>query len=360
MDATDLPGWYELGIPNAALATGADSVIVNLKGATNMAPVVLEIQLTDPVISPVHLDWGLLKQSTNVHRLIGPLINKETGAPITSVTLGDITAARVIQTTTVTRSALTLAASGTNQFTHVGDGYWELDLSTTDTGTLGHLAITLRDDDLFHPVQARAMVVPANIYDSLVGGSDTIDVSVTQWLGTAVNAATAGVPNVNMTEIAGDSTDATDFGTSIDNTNNLVKSNITAISDDLTAATNCEAFFDGTGYAGGATGLIVDVGAIKTSNNAATILGNLMLASSPSGLAQFSVDTSGFAPTTTQFEVGSADATDDHYNGGYVVFITGNLFGARYEITDYDGANNRFTVATMAEAPANGDTFQIV
>ena len=40
-----MPGWYELGIPDAALATGADFVGVQLKGATNMAPLNLEIQL---------------------------------------------------------------------------------------------------------------------------------------------------------------------------------------------------------------------------------------------------------------------------------------------------------------------------
>ncbi len=45
-DATNMPGIYQLGLFDAAL-TGADSVIIMLKGATNMAPVVLEIQLVD-------------------------------------------------------------------------------------------------------------------------------------------------------------------------------------------------------------------------------------------------------------------------------------------------------------------------
>jgi hypothetical protein len=47
VDATDMPGWYELGIPDAALATGADFVGIQLKGATNMAQCNLEIQLTN-------------------------------------------------------------------------------------------------------------------------------------------------------------------------------------------------------------------------------------------------------------------------------------------------------------------------
>ncbi len=45
IDATNMPGWYQLGVPNAALAAGAKSVKIMLKGATNMAPVNIELQL---------------------------------------------------------------------------------------------------------------------------------------------------------------------------------------------------------------------------------------------------------------------------------------------------------------------------
>lgn len=46
VDGTNMPGCYQLGIPDAAIAAGAKSVLVMLKGATNMAPLVLEIELT--------------------------------------------------------------------------------------------------------------------------------------------------------------------------------------------------------------------------------------------------------------------------------------------------------------------------
>lgn len=45
VDATNMPGIYRLDLPNAVLATGVNSVVVMLKGAANMAPVTLEIQL---------------------------------------------------------------------------------------------------------------------------------------------------------------------------------------------------------------------------------------------------------------------------------------------------------------------------
>lgn len=46
VDATNMPGVYQLCLPDAAFVTGADSVVALLKGATNMAPITLEIQLT--------------------------------------------------------------------------------------------------------------------------------------------------------------------------------------------------------------------------------------------------------------------------------------------------------------------------
>jgi len=55
VDGTNCPGTYSLGLPNAALAAGADSVFVTLHGAANMAPVTLEIALTD---TDVAADWA--------------------------------------------------------------------------------------------------------------------------------------------------------------------------------------------------------------------------------------------------------------------------------------------------------------
>jgi hypothetical protein len=46
IDGTNMPGCYQLGVPDAAIAAGAKSVLMLLKGVTNMAPLVLEIELT--------------------------------------------------------------------------------------------------------------------------------------------------------------------------------------------------------------------------------------------------------------------------------------------------------------------------
>ncbi len=45
VDGTNMPGWYQLGIPNALLASGANTLNITLQGAANMSPVNIEIQL---------------------------------------------------------------------------------------------------------------------------------------------------------------------------------------------------------------------------------------------------------------------------------------------------------------------------
>jgi hypothetical protein len=46
VDATNMPGVYEIGLPDAVIDnTSEGSVLVMLKGATNMVPVLLEIEL---------------------------------------------------------------------------------------------------------------------------------------------------------------------------------------------------------------------------------------------------------------------------------------------------------------------------
>lgn len=45
IDATNMPGWYQFCPPNAALASGARSCAFHLQGASNMAPLPIEVDL---------------------------------------------------------------------------------------------------------------------------------------------------------------------------------------------------------------------------------------------------------------------------------------------------------------------------
>jgi len=75
------------------------------------------------------------------------------------------------------------------------------------------------------------------------------------------------------------------------------------------------------------------------------------------------VDNTAFTPTTTQFEADDiTEATADHFKDGVVYWTAGANIGKRKPITAYAlvGGRGKFTVSTMAEAPANNDTFVIL
>ena len=63
--------------------------------------------------------------------------------------------------------------------------------------------------------------------------------------------------------------------------------------------------------------------------------------------------------TTTVIPTDLTEATNDHYNGRYVTFITGALAGQSSDITDYFGAGKELTVTALTESPNQGDKFVI-
>ena len=102
---------------------------------------------------------------------------------------------------------------------------------------------------------------------------------------------------------------------------NKVDANITAISGDATAADNLEALMDGV--------LVVVVN-------------------------------DGSATTTAFATDGFTEASDDHFNGRLMTFISGALAFQQTDITDYDAAggaqgSQEFSVTALTEAPANND-----
>lgn len=64
--------------------------------------------------------------------------------------------------------------------------------------------------------------------------------------------------------------------------------------------------------------------------------------------------------STTQMTTDLSEATDDHYNGRTLIFLTGNLAGQATDITDYAGSSGLLTFTALTEAPADTDEFIIV
>src|SRR5690606_35899188 len=111
-----------------------------------------------------------LKQSTATVVLIGPFLDADDGVtPETGLTVGSID---VDVYKGVTKSDLTITASGgQNDMVHVANGFYSLELTATDTNTLGRLVVTANIAGAL-PVWHEFVVLPANVYDSLVAGSD--------------------------------------------------------------------------------------------------------------------------------------------------------------------------------------------
>lgn len=107
--------------------------------------------------------------------------------------------------------ATTLANKNSGGATHISNGVYYAVLDATDTDTLGSLVLFVHVASAL-AVRLECVVLAANIYDSLIGGGDILDVSVTQWLGTAAATPTvAGVPEVDVTHIGGGAQSATDL-----------------------------------------------------------------------------------------------------------------------------------------------------
>lgn len=135
-----------------------------------------------------------LKQSTAFTFRAGPFVDSTDG--VTAETALTIAQAD-IQISKAGGAFAQTSSSPTT--THDADGWYQCPLTSTDTGTVGALTVQITMAGAL-PVWHDFMVLPANVYDSLVGGTDLLDVNTAQWLGTACATPTvAGVPEVDAT-----------------------------------------------------------------------------------------------------------------------------------------------------------------
>jgi len=125
----------------------------------------------------------LLKQSTAFTFRIGPFVDDtDFKTPETGLSIGQ---ADIQISKNGGAFAQTSEASPTT--THDSDGWYQCPLTATDTNTLGPLTVQIAVSGAL-PVWEHFVVVPANVYDSLVGGSDALQTDLTQINGVAQRA----------------------------------------------------------------------------------------------------------------------------------------------------------------------------
>lgn len=160
-----------------------------------------------------------LRTNTATRVTVGPFFDKTDGiTPETALTVTSCKLTLMVDTGGVPTLVLDTnptASGGNNDMVHVTNddaGFYDLELAAADVNYVGRAMLAITDAATHCPVFHEFMILPANIYDSLVGGTDTLQADVTEWLGTACATPTvAGVPEVDMTHMAGGTQTVTDL-----------------------------------------------------------------------------------------------------------------------------------------------------
>ena len=241
VDGTNMPGWYELGIPNAALSS-AKSVAIMLKGAANMVPCNIEIELT-ATDNQDAVHGGMSALPNTACTTNGSLITSGSGTAQLLVSSGLVSmiAAQnpsVLSGTASAGGASTITLAGgvatDNYYRHLvviitsGTGAGQANIissyvGSTKVATMVSAWITQPDNtSVFTVLGDPQVAMDSNGAVLIQTGSGTgqldftsgvVKANVTQLLGTAwLTPGTAGTPDVNAKLIGGTSQTGADVG----------------------------------------------------------------------------------------------------------------------------------------------------
>mgnify|MGYP003479663683 FL=1 len=138
-----------------------------------------------------------LKQSTASQEvLLGPFVDSTDGVTAETALSIANTDIKVFKA-----GATTLADKNSGGATHISAGNYYAVLDATDTDTVGSGALIVQVSGAL-AVRHDFVVLPANVYDSLIGGTDVLNADVTQF-GGSNGTFSSGRPEVNTTHAAG-------------------------------------------------------------------------------------------------------------------------------------------------------------
>ena len=276
-----------------------------------------------------------LRQSTASQEvLLGPAIDDtDFKTPKTGLTIAN-TDIKVWKA-----GATTLANKNSGGATEISGGYYYGVFDATDTDTAGSMRISIKVATALI-IFADVCVLPAQVYDSMIAGSDLLDVSLVQVTGatTDVSALATNVAAILV-----------DTGTTLQAELDGIQADTEDIQTRLPAALvggRIDATVDGTGMEAGAVTAIRD----------GIILRTTLRGTATTGGTTTSIPTSAMSPATT---------AADQLKGRIVIFdhdtTTAALRGQATDITASSAsATPTLTVTALTTAPASGDTFTIV
>ena len=314
----------------------------------------------------------MLKQTTPETIEFGPFLDSTDGNT-EETGLGLVTADILVSKN---HAALTAKNDNTNP-TGGSNGHYQVTLDATDTGTLGRLRVWCHKSGAL-VVWEDFEVVVANVYDSLVAGSDVLTADLTQILGVGQSAtdlkdfADAGYdPGTNKVQgVVLTDTCTTLTGHTVQTGNNYTRLGAPAgasVSADIAAI---EAQTDDIGAAGAgltdlggmSSGMKAEVNAevdtaLDTAVPGSPTTGSLNERSKTTTDAVVSGVAEAGTLSTTFMTTDLSEATDDHYNGRMLTWTSGVLAGAQTDITSYLGSTGKLGYTTVTDAPSENDTF---
>jgi hypothetical protein len=263
-------------------------------------------------------------------------------------------------------------------------GEYRVTLNNTDKGTLGHLKATYYDAATHFPLWAEFLVVPAKIYDSLVAGSDNLEVDTIQWLGTACAApSVAGVPEVDLTHVAGATTNVaalatnvdailTDTGTTLDTKlNNVQGATFDTATDSLEALRNRgdAAWITATGFATptnitAATGIVLSgvthtgavIPTVTAVTNAVAITSNVKKNQALAAFEFMMTDSTTHQPVTGKTVTVTRSIDGGAFAAGTLSSVT-EVTNGIYKVDFASGDLNGNVITLRATAATSDDTF---
>lgn len=327
-DATNMPGVYEFGIPNTALASGSETVVIMFKGATNMAPCLLEVQLVayDPQTAS---NLGLTSLPTANPGAASGLFIAGTNAPVTITGTGD---ALTISSTGTNGAGIKVSGNGTGDAIKATGGATGNALELVGGGTSGDALKATTTNG--HGFEITATGASKHGIIATGGNSGTSD-------GILAVAGTGGVP------IRGDIT-------------GNITGNLSGSVGEVTGNVDGNLGGNVTGSVGSVAG---NVGGNVVGSVASIAAGGIARASfaAETGMQTIRSNTAvaGAAGTIT-LDAG-ASAVDDFYNAA-MVFITGGTGAGQVRfIVNYVGSTQVATIEpNWATNPDNTSTFAIL
>lgn len=358
VQATNMKGIYRLDLSDTMVAT-AGWVTVYLYGATNMAPVAMELEIVayDP-FDTVRL--GLTAIPSVVTGNAGAIITSGTGTAQLSVSGGtakaDVDTIKtnpVVNAGTVTFPTTATLASTTN----ITAGTITTVTNLTNAPTSGDLTATMKTS----VTTACTASTPTAAAVTGAVGSVTAGVNVTQIGGSATPVTNLGIvyntdfaTNYSTTNDAWVTRISSGTGTGqLDFTSGVVKANVTQYDGVAGASTSGIPWVD----VRTAVGVAWNSGAITASTIAANAIDAATFATDAHGMLGVITHGTAQAATSTTLQLASSTSySNDTLIGATILDVS---TGCRTTITDWDSASDTATVDAWVVTPSGSGAYVV-